>query len=172
VQTFYTDTTYEGTAKVLDYQRLGKQRVEAKQILTALVFGTGWVNHPATKMWRGAELGLCHYGIVMCEEYSRRGYGKESVLQEYFENMATRFTPEDNDEPVWADDEVLILSHRSGLVRKNPEIYAPIWPDVPDDLEYAWPKLDRFGGYELSLSIAGKRRVDEGLRRSPLEIGL
>jgi alpha-tubulin suppressor-like RCC1 family protein len=30
-------------------------------------------------------------------------------------------------------------SHRSNLIRKMPEHYGPIWPDVPDDLPYYWP---------------------------------
>ena len=38
----------------------------------------------------------------------------------------------------WLTDD-LILSHRSNLIRKAPEHYAPLWPDVPDNLPYVWP---------------------------------
>jgi hypothetical protein len=30
-------------------------------------------------------------------------------------------------------------SHRSKLVQKAPEHYRPLFPDVPDDLDYVWP---------------------------------
>ena len=57
MQTFLPYPDFKKTAKCLDYRRLGKQRVECKQILNALqkrkggITKGGWVNHPATKMW-------------------------------------------------------------------------------------------------------------------------
>jgi hypothetical protein len=36
-------------------------------------------------------------------------------------------------------DEPFHRSHRSALVRKDPAYYRPLFPDVPDDLEYVWP---------------------------------
>jgi len=50
VQTFLPYTDFIKSAKCLDYKRLGKQRVEAKQILNILLGETtkaGWTNHPA-----------------------------------------------------------------------------------------------------------------------------
>ena len=41
--------------------------------------------------------------------------------------------------PPWLFDEQVQLSHRSALVRKDPEHYRPLFGDVPDDLEYVWP---------------------------------
>ena len=52
----YTD--FIKSAKCLDYKRLGKQRVEAKQILNILLgetTKTGWRNHPSVLMWYGYE---------------------------------------------------------------------------------------------------------------------
>lgn len=40
--------------------------------------------------------------------------------------------------PPWLTDE-FCLSHRSNLIRKNPDYYRPLWPDVPDNLPYIWP---------------------------------
>lgn len=40
--------------------------------------------------------------------------------------------------PSWLTDE-FCLSHRSNLIRKNPDHYRPLWPDVPDNLPYIWP---------------------------------
>ena len=57
----------------LDYRRLGKQRVEAWQILNVLrgvdnegnpKEHKGWVNHPATRMWEGHIAALARYGFL------------------------------------------------------------------------------------------------------------
>jgi hypothetical protein len=74
MQTFLPYPDFEATARVLDWRRLGKQRVECMQILNAL-HGTskGWVNHPAVRMWRGYEDALETYQSFMIEEWVRRG---------------------------------------------------------------------------------------------------
>ena len=41
--------------------------------------------------------------------------------------------------PTWLFDSELQRSHRSALVRKDPDHYRPHFPDVPDDLPYVWP---------------------------------
>jgi hypothetical protein len=41
--------------------------------------------------------------------------------------------------PPWLGDPGFHRSHQSALVRKDPALYGPIFPDVPDDLEYVWP---------------------------------
>jgi hypothetical protein len=41
--------------------------------------------------------------------------------------------------PPWLGDEAFHRSHRSSLLRKDPEHYGPLFPEVPDDLEYVWP---------------------------------
>ena len=62
MQTFLPYSDFERSAKTLDYKRLGKQRVEAYQILQALSDPNyGWQNHPAVKMWRGYEEALVAY---------------------------------------------------------------------------------------------------------------
>ncbi len=42
--------------------------------------------------------------------------------------------------PAWLGDDAFHRSHRSSLVRKDPEFYGPQFPDVPDDLPYVWPE--------------------------------
>jgi hypothetical protein len=41
--------------------------------------------------------------------------------------------------PPWLGDPDFHLSHQSALVRKDPDFYGPLFPGVPDDLEYVWP---------------------------------
>lgn len=125
----------------LDYRRLGKQRCEAKQILMALRGeSTGWVNHPATKMWRGYEPALALYGAVMCKEWKRRGYVDN--LRPYFDGLLAEYLSDTGVAlimPPWLYDNAVVLSHRSNLVRKDADFYGWQWPDVADDLPYVWP---------------------------------
>lgn len=138
MQTFVPyGANFDLNARVLDRQRLGKQRVEAWQILNALRgLSKGWTNHPATVMWRDHQEALAHYAIAMCDEWIARGYN--DTMRDRFVALAGRslfFT----DLPVWLNRQDVMLSHRSNLIRKRPDIYGPIWPDVSDDLPYVWP---------------------------------
>lgn len=139
MQTFLTSYSFSDTADSLDYRRLGKQRVEAMQILRALKGLTkGWVNHPATKMWRGYERQLAYYGFCMCAEWVERGY-KDNLRHFFIEHMYQDIYAMDCAKtPDWLTPD-LIMSHKSNLKRKMPEHYGAIWPDVPDDLPYVWP---------------------------------
>ena len=60
MQTFVPYPDCKLTAECLDYRRLGKQRVEAMQIINCLE-GTGsthWTRHPAVRMWVGHTTAL------------------------------------------------------------------------------------------------------------------
>jgi hypothetical protein len=138
MQTFLPYADFARSASALDYKRLGKQRVECKQILLALhKTSGGWVNHPAVKMWRGYRASLAYYGFVMCGEWIARGYNDS--LRPYFVNEYEHAAQESHHQPFWLGDDALHLSHQSNLVRKLPEHYGNLFPDVPDDLPYVWP---------------------------------
>jgi hypothetical protein len=75
VNTFVPFSDIHKCAKALDYRRLGKQRVEAYQLWRALQGLTkGWVNHPATLMWKGHTCFLAMYCNAMIDEWIARGY--------------------------------------------------------------------------------------------------
>ncbi len=135
MQTFLPYADFAASAKVLDRQRLGKQRVECKQIINALE-GTskGWQNHPATLMWKDHPVALALYGAIVCQEWISRGY-KDTLLPFFQERMQHRPLTE----PYWWGDDKFHASHRSNLLRKMPEHYRKFWPDEPDDLPYVWP---------------------------------
>jgi hypothetical protein len=129
----------------LDYRRLGKQRVEAWQILNSIRgidnYGNkletrGWISHPATKMWSEYPRALAYYGIACCEEWLHRGY-RDSLL-ERFGDVYELLKFEDPTPPIFLDD--IKESHRSNLIRKYPEFYSAYWPDTSDDLPYYWPR--------------------------------
>lgn len=139
MQTFLPYPWFNKTASVLDYRRLGKQRVETFQLLRALNGETkGWANHPAARMWRGHEALLALYGCMICDEWKRRGYtdNMSPRIAEYFKIYGK---PSDSPKPPWLGDENFHRSHQSNLVRKDADFYRTYFPDVPDDLEYVWP---------------------------------
>lgn len=140
MQTFLPSANYTETAKILDYRRLGKQRVECKQILLAMSKPSGgWVNHPATKMWRGHEIELARYGFAMCREWVSRGYNDSLAV--FFTDAALAYQADGRNPnpPAWLGEEAVHASHRSNLLRKDPAYYAQFgWQESPD-LPYVWP---------------------------------
>jgi hypothetical protein len=153
VQTFLPYADFAATAAVLDQRRLGKQRVEALQILNALtVPGNGWRNHPAVLMWRGYEEALVRYCLEICRVWCERGFGDTcatkvtTALRERLGIDEVRSQAElaaAGELPPWLGDPALHRSHRVALVRKDPEHYALVFPDIIDedtnDNGYVWP---------------------------------
>tara|TARA_R100000995_G_C3391837_1_gene80859 strand:+ start:150 stop:560 length:411 start_codon:yes stop_codon:yes gene_type:complete len=131
MQTFLPYRSMSKSIRCLDYRRLGKQRVEALQILNALGGKSkGWVNHPATKMWRGYESALKFYKDLCIEEWVRRGY-KNTMERNTTHGPVLM--------PHWLGDEKLHASHRSNLLRKDPVFYGNLNWNEPDNLPYHWP---------------------------------
>lgn len=138
MQTFMPIGDYANVSYQLDDKRLGKQRVEAYQILRALTGqSTGWIHHPATKMWKGYEYALAEYGMQMCEEWITRGF-QDSLYPE-FKKMHD-WLPVCK-EPWWVANRALQITHQSNLLRKDWGHYSPFFR-VPDDLPYLWPLPD------------------------------
>lgn len=138
MQTFLPFKSFRESAKVLDYRRLGKQRVETWQILNCLSNrSTGWKNHPAVKMWKGHEGALAIYGLKTCEEWIKRGY--EDTMTVRFNDYVAMYPDITN--PSWVGDEAFHSSHRQTLLFKNYEHYSKFgWTELPK-YEYIWPKL-------------------------------
>lgn len=140
MQTFIPYPDFYESARVLDNKRLGKQRVETLQILNALAgLSKGWVNHPATRMWRHHETALVKYGLVICQEWQRRGY-KDSCETKIW-NAAKSFRPNLGFilMPQWWGNDRVHDSHKSKLLQKNSEWYSQFGWSVPLDLDYVWP---------------------------------
>ena len=148
MQTFLPYPDFDRCAEVLDARRLGKQRVETLQVLRAnTIPGYGWRHHPAALMWRGYEEALAAYGIAICRTWCARGFNDTCDVKIRAEAAAAgidhvRSQQELADAgglPPWLGDEALHRSHRSALLRKDPEHYRPLFGDEPDDLDYVWP---------------------------------
>lgn len=133
MQTFLPYPSFRRSLESLDRARLGKQRVEAKQILLALSDPAyGWQSHPAVRMWRGHEASLASYGRICCEVWQDRGYNDS--LWHFFHEREDVGLP-----PAWIGLEPFHASHRSNLLRKDPSWYGRfLWAEAPD-LPYVWP---------------------------------
>jgi len=145
VQTFLPYPDFERTAQALDDRRLGKQRVEVLQILNAMHRTSGgWVNHPATRMWRGFEPALVAYGLAIIDVWTRSGRA-DSVRSKILPHLHGQLVRTQRQLetlgqlPPWLGREDLHRAYRSALVRKMPEHYRPLFPDVEEDLPYVWP---------------------------------
>ena len=153
VQTFLPFPGFAESAAALDSRRLGKQRVEALQVLRALtVAGYGWRRHPAVRMWAGYEEALVRYGLEICRRWTaegRRDTCADSMLADFAtHHPGAAVRPQDGlgdvgDLPPWLGDPSFHRSHQSALVRKDPGFYAARFAGVPDDLPYVWPVSDR-----------------------------
>ena len=96
----------------------------------------GWRNHPAVRMWRGYEPMLLVYGLAMCDEWDRRGNADtvREKLRVHLRGSAAPLLA-----PPWLGDEALHASHRSNLLRKDPQFYGRYGWSEPPDLPYVWP---------------------------------
>jgi hypothetical protein len=134
MQTFLPYPNLKKSLKTLDSRRLGKQRVEAFQILNILLErtnGRGWKNHPAVKMWAGYENALKLYLNKSIKLWVSKGY-KNNMELEVIDGKI-RFPP-------WFGDLDFHAAHRSNLLRKNPEHYSRFNWSEANNLEYIWPK--------------------------------
>lgn len=133
VNTFLPYSNYRKIAKTLDTKRLGKQRVEAKQILDAIKKKNAWSNHPATKMWKNYSNSLREYYNCMLDEWVKRGY-KNTMRKAKVTKPVTK--------PWFVKNKILQLSHQASLLRKEPRHYKKYFTHVPPKYKkysYVWP---------------------------------
>jgi len=139
MQTFLPYADFAKSAACLDRQRLGKQRVECKQILQALVSDTRWSAHPAVRMWRGHAGVLIQYYDAIVLEWVKRGYKHVMELPQLPERYYRQTTP-----PYWLGKYVFHAAHRATLLCKNEEHYAAYFSGTFPKYEYAWPVSSQY----------------------------
>ena len=133
MQTFLPYPDFVKTFQCLDYKRLGKQRLEARQIfniITGRAKSNAWTNHPAVLMWKGHADALALYHNLCIDEWVRRGY-KNSMekINIKYELLY----------PFWFSMEKFHSSHRQTLLFKNYDYYKQFgWKETPK-YEYYWP---------------------------------
>jgi hypothetical protein len=146
VQTFLPFDDFRRSADALDDRRLGKQRVEALQVLRALTRPVyGWKSHPVVLQWKGYEEALVAYALEVCEEWNRRGFADTvaaSITAELAEATGTRVVRSQADLaragalPPWLGEDAFHAGHRSALAGKDPGYYGERFPDWPQGIPY------------------------------------
>ncbi len=142
MQTFLPYKSFRKSMKVLDWRRLGKQRVEAKQILNILLNRTetkGWRNHPITRMWDGYDNALKEYFNICVAEWIDRGYNNNMELETIRGSV---------EYPKWLGNNIFHSSHRANLLRKDFSHYAKFgWDENPSN-PYVWLDTNQDQYYE------------------------
>lgn len=135
--TFLPFRSFKKCAKALDNKRLGKQRVEAQQILNTLQRirmnrkVPAWGHHPAVLMWQGYEMALRFYLSCMIKEWKRRGFENNMPDPMHKLTFDLRW------KPPWLN-KTLCMSHRSRLLQKDRKYYKKFGWHVPK-VPYYWP---------------------------------
>ena len=142
MQIFLPYPDFKLSLRALDNKRLGKQRVETYQIISAItkrpkLDGTpykGWLNHPCTVMWRDYVESLKLYMNTAIEVWIERGFKNTMVIESYDEKKLTI--------PNFIGNERFHSSHRANLLKKEPDFYNRYgWTENPSD-PYVWMDAD------------------------------
>ena len=138
MQTFLTFPDLQKSIESLDNKRLGKQRVEAMQLINILEgkqASAGWKNHPACKMWIGYTNALKHYCNICIDEWIKRGF--KNTMKKYDIIMPIEY-------PWWFDNEDFHRAMRARLIAKDRDHYLPKFPNDENfnDSKYFWPVME------------------------------
>lgn len=142
MQIFLPYEDFRKSLRALDNKRLGKQRVETYQIISAIsrrpkLDGTpykGWLNHPCTIMWKNHLPALKQYLNYSIMEWIERGFKNTMNFEIVNEEIVI---------PSFVGNERFHSSHRANLLKKEPDFYNQYgWTENPQD-PYVW--MDRDG---------------------------
>jgi hypothetical protein len=138
MQTFLPFADFEKSLQHLDWKRLGKQRVEALEIVKVIEGRPrkdgkpyiGWKNHPCVIMWQNYVSALKLYHNLCILEWTGRGYKNTMPLFDLKEKEV--------EYPSWLGFERFHASHRANLLRKDQSYYSKYdWKERPSDV-YLW----------------------------------
>jgi len=141
MQIFLPYPDFEKSLKALDNKRLGKQRVETYQIISAITGRPklngepykGWLNHPCTIMWKDYVSALKVYLNISIDEWISRGFKNSMEYEKTDKNFV---------KPKWFGNEKFHSSHRANLLKKEPNFYIRYgWVENPEE-PYVWMDKD------------------------------
>lgn len=166
MQTYLPYPSFVASARVLDSERLRRQRVDSLQILQALTGNRlvpslpldgrphpdlaerwhleagrarDWTHHPAVLMWSGHIQALLAFQTAICAEWRARGHRDTCLEKSTLLVNASGFSPTPISMPTWWGVERLHAAHRGTLLAADPGWYAQFgWSDSPDP-EGVWP---------------------------------
>lgn len=154
MQVFLPYPDFKSSLQSLDNRRLGKQRVEAFQLISGLEgrltlkgkpYSKGRVNHPISQMFRDNIPALKQYYNDSIDVWVARGFNN---------TMKKEIISDEIVMPVWFGDEEFHQSHRANLLRKDIVYYGKQgWKDDPS-LPYRWFDMNKKQWYD---QIAGTK---------------
>lgn len=165
MQTFLLHENHQITARMLDYKRLGKQRLESTQLMDVLlrkagllVDGkSGWDNHVAVGYWYRENdslnflPALIQYTDVMIAEWINRGY-KNTIDTSKWKQIVAENQDKFQLNPnagLWNEKiDLIIESHRARVLQKDTNYYMAKFLefDIPvpenwENMEYNWMRF-------------------------------
>jgi hypothetical protein len=155
MQTFLIDKDLQNSSQLLDYRRLGKQRVEAIQVADVLLRKAGllndgkkgWINHVVLSYWYNEEgnwlPALLDYTQVTIDEWISRGY-KNTIDLTKWRNLVGQYPYLFRfDNPPWAKyaDEI-ILTHRAKLLQKDTVYYMNTFMEHNIAIPFNWQNME------------------------------
>jgi hypothetical protein len=154
VNTFLPYANFTKCAKVLDNRRLGKQRVEAKQIITILTGkakSKAWRSHPVVLMWDGYVNALMLYYNTIVAEWIARGFQNNMPIFKIKGPVIM---------PWFIGNKSFHLSFQANLLRKEPDYYKKYFKSVPETYlpyTYIWPT--KLTDNQRKMIISSKNKV-------------
>ena len=129
MQTFLPYPDFRESLESLDYKRLGKQRVEALQLVKSIyIEDYGWRNHPCSRMWREYPNALIEYMNIAIDVWVERGYNN---------TMHKGIVDKDSlVYPTWLGDTKFHDSHKANLLYKDYDFYSRYNWSVDKKLPY------------------------------------
>jgi hypothetical protein len=124
-------------------------------------------------MWTGFEYRLILHGMRLAHELiAIRHIAVAEGLTAYIAKIGIELEEAgdtDRTDPPWVGNLDVHRSHRSQLIRLDPQSYADRWPNTPPRMPALWPQLvDKASrGYRLRLSLSEARRLRAGARVLP-----
>lgn len=138
---------------------------------TALLEEVSTVQKPSqlslpARGWLGFEYQLGLYAVGACLLWRTERHHNSGPWEKAHDIFAS-WEP-DHTKPPWVGDLIVHRSHRSYLIRNNPDIYTEVFPSTPDLMPVVFPQIVKQDprGYRLRVT-----ELDEkALRRGKLEL--
>lgn len=163
IQTWLPHANLLASAAALHPDDLARQRIHNWQLISLLscylvsdenLWHCCWREHPLVLQWKNYLPFLMEYNRAVAKVYNRGSATGGQLMpasqpdpvltqcEELFDAAveAGACDAEVSFVPGWIGNAGYHASHQSNLVRKNPEFYSNLFPNVTENLKYVWPR--------------------------------
>ena len=142
MQTWLPDEDFIKSAKALRTKELGRQRVDAKMALNALLYPereSKWRFHPVCWMWKGYERLLMKYYDAVVREWKQRGH---KHTMEFDNQTWYRLRKSYLRTPWWMGQPEFHVAQQAHLIRRFGDHYEKQFPSAWET-PVVWPVTRR-----------------------------